>query len=44
MATIRKAGQRKIIHHLPWYQDGALAGLVELSIPIPDELPELDRG
>ncbi len=42
--TIRKAGQRKIIHQLPWYQDGALAGLVELSIPIPDELPEFDRG
>ena len=41
--TIRKNGQRKIIHQLPWYRDGELAGLVEISIPIPDELPHFDR-
>ncbi len=41
--TIRKAGRRKIIHQLPWYQEGRFAGLVELSIPIPDELPEFLR-
>jgi transcriptional regulator with PAS, ATPase and Fis domain len=42
--TIQKGGQKKIIHQLPWYRDGAFAGLVELSIPIPGELPHFDRG
>ena len=41
--TIRKHGQRKIIHQLPWLRDGAFAGFVEISIPIPDELPHFDR-
>jgi transcriptional regulator with PAS, ATPase and Fis domain len=41
--TIRKGGQRKIIHHIPWYRDGAFAGFVEISIPIPDELPHFER-
>jgi transcriptional regulator with PAS, ATPase and Fis domain len=42
--TIAKHGQKKVIHQLPWYRDGAFAGFVELSIPIPDELPHFDRG
>ena len=41
--TIRDHGQRKIIHQIPWYQDGKFAGVVELSIPIPDKLPHFDR-
>jgi transcriptional regulator with PAS, ATPase and Fis domain len=41
--TIRKNGQRKIIHQLPWYRDGQFAGVVEISIPIPDDLPHFDR-
>lgn len=41
--TIRKHGQRKIIHQIPWYRDGRYAGLVELSIPIPADLPHFDR-
>jgi len=41
--TIRKNGQRKIIHQIPWYRDSAFAGFVEISIPIPDELPHLER-
>ena len=42
--TISKRGQRKIIHQIPWYRDGRFAGLVEISVPIPDELPHFDRG
>ncbi|HEY3353704.1 MAG TPA: PAS domain-containing protein [Polyangia bacterium] len=42
--TIRKRGQRKIIHQLPWYAGGAFAGLVEISLAIPDELPHFERG
>ncbi len=41
--TIRKNGQKKIIHQVPWFEDGAFAGFVEISIPIPDELPHFDR-
>jgi hypothetical protein len=28
---------------MPWYQDGKFAGIVEISIPIPDDLPHFDR-
>jgi hypothetical protein len=42
--TISKNGQKKIIHQLPWYRDGACAGFVEISIPIPDALPHRERG
>jgi PAS domain-containing protein len=41
--TIRKGGRRKIIHQVPWYRGGGFAGFVELSIPIPDELPHFAR-
>jgi transcriptional regulator with PAS, ATPase and Fis domain len=41
--TIRKRGQRKIIHQIPWEKDGIFAGYVEISIPIPDEMPHFDR-
>jgi len=38
-----RQGVRKIIHQLPWFRDGAFAGFVEVSIPIPEELPHFDR-
>ena len=41
--TIRKNGQKKIIHQLPLFQDGVFGGYVEISIPIPDHLPHFDR-
>ena len=41
--TIRKHGQKKIIHQIPWEHGGAFAGFVEISIPIPDDLPHFDR-
>lgn len=42
--TITKAGQRKFIYQAPWYEDGQVAGLVEISMEIPDELPHHDRA
>jgi transcriptional regulator with PAS, ATPase and Fis domain len=42
--TIQKNGQKKIIHQLPLFKDGAFQGYVEISIPIPDHLPHFDRG
>ena len=41
--TIRKNGQKKAIHQLPWFENGVFAGFVEISIPIPRELPHFDR-
>jgi transcriptional regulator with PAS, ATPase and Fis domain len=41
--TIQKNGLKKIIHQLPWHQDGAFAGFVEISIPIPGEMPHFER-
>lgn len=41
--TIRKNGRRKIVHQLPWYAGGRFAGVVEISMPIPEELLHFDR-
>jgi transcriptional regulator with PAS, ATPase and Fis domain len=41
--TIRKNGQKKVIHQLPLMRDGAFHGYVEISIPIPDSLLHFDR-
>ncbi|MBP7634624.1 PAS domain-containing protein [Candidatus Ozemobacteraceae bacterium] len=41
--TIEKAGVKKLIYQAPWYKDGAFAGLVELSIEIPFEMPHFVR-
>lgn len=41
--TIKKNGQKKIIHQLPLLKGGAFQGYVEISIPIPDQLPHFDR-
>ncbi|HIZ86151.1 MAG TPA: PAS sensor protein [Candidatus Coprenecus stercoravium] len=42
--TISKKGQRKLIHQTPWYRDGRIAGIIELSIVIPDQMPHYDRS
>lgn len=42
--TISKKGQKKIIHQTPWYNEGKIAGIVELSIVIPEEMPHYNRG
>ena len=43
---IIKHGKRFLIRHSPWYdaEDGSVAGLVELSIPLPDKYPMFNRG
>jgi hypothetical protein len=43
--TISKGGVRKLIYQAPWRDEGGeVAGLVELSLELPDELPHFDRG
>jgi len=41
--TIKKNGIRKLIYQTPWQQNGEIAGMVEISIPLPAELPHYDR-
>jgi len=41
--TIFKNGEKKLIHQAPWYKDGKIAGLVELSIVIPENMPHFIR-
>jgi len=41
--TIEKAGKKKLIYQMPWYAEGRLAGLVELSMEIPATLPHFVR-
>jgi hypothetical protein len=41
--TIEKKGVKKLIYQSAWYQDGQFAGLVELSIEIPFEMPHFNR-
>ena len=42
--TIEKAGVKKIIYQSPWYRGGEYAGIVELSMEIPFEMPHFVRG
>jgi hypothetical protein len=41
--TIRTSGVKKVIYQSPWYRDGIYAGFVELSLPIPEDMPHFDR-
>ena len=41
--TIEKAGTKKLIYQSPWFKDGAYRGFVEISIPIPDQMPHFIR-
>jgi hypothetical protein len=42
--TIEKDGVKKLIYQAPWYRDGEPAGMVELSLEIPFDLPHFVRG
>lgn len=41
--TIEKGGIKKLIFQSPWYENGMYAGFVELSLPIPTEMPHFVR-
>jgi transcriptional regulator with PAS, ATPase and Fis domain len=42
--TIEKGGVRKLVYQAPWYANGVFAGLVELSLELPETLPHFVRG
>jgi transcriptional regulator with PAS, ATPase and Fis domain len=41
--TIEKGGVKRLIYQSPWYEAGEYRGIVELSIPIPFEMPHFIR-
>ena len=41
--TIEKNGVKKLIYQTPWLQDGQYAGMVELSLVIPFDMPHFNR-
>jgi hypothetical protein len=41
--TIEKNGIKKLIYQVPWYENGEFGGLIELSMPIPFEMPHFVR-
>lgn len=41
--TIEKEGVRKLICQTPWYTDGKVSGLVELSLVLPEQMPHFVR-
>lgn len=41
--TIEKNGVKKLIYQTPWLKDGKPAGLVELSLEIPQEMSHFVR-
>ena len=41
--TIEKGGVKKLIHQVPWFENGQQQGLVELSIEIPFEMSHFNR-
>lgn len=41
--TIQKRDLRKLIYQTPWYENGEVAGLVEFSLEIPEEMPHYVR-
>jgi transcriptional regulator with PAS, ATPase and Fis domain len=42
--TIEKNGIKKLIYQAPWYDNGEMKGVVELSIEIPFEIPHFVRS
>lgn len=42
--TISKKGKKKMIYQTAYRKDGKVAGLVEISMVIPEEMPHYVRG
>ena len=42
--TIEKNGVKKLIYQAPWYERGEYAGLVELVLELPGEMPHVVRS
>lgn len=41
--SVTKGGINKLIFQTPWHRDGAIAGMAEISIPLPANMPHYNR-
>jgi len=41
--TIEKNGEKKMIYQDPWYEGNKYAGIVEISLPLPEDVPNFLR-
>jgi hypothetical protein len=41
--TIEKKGVKKLIYQSPWYEGGKYRGFIEISLPIPEQIPHFLR-
>jgi hypothetical protein len=41
--TIQKGGVKKLIYQTPWYINGIVSGIIELSIVLLDNMPHYNR-
>lgn len=41
--TIEKAGVKKLIYQSPWFKEGKIAGMVELSLELQPDMPHFIR-
>jgi len=41
--TIEKNGAKKLIYQAPWYKGGEFAGLVDISVELPANMPHFVR-
>lgn len=41
--TIEKKGVKKLIYQVPWYDGEEFGGLIEISLPIPFDMPHFVR-
>jgi hypothetical protein len=37
-------GEKRFFFQSPWFKDGKYAGFVEISFPVPDQIPHFQRG
>ncbi|MDL2262635.1 PAS domain-containing protein [Bacteroidales bacterium OttesenSCG-928-I21] len=42
--TIEKNGIKKLIYQCPWYKNNEIAGLVEISLIMPENMPHFIRS
>ncbi len=41
--TVEKRGVKKLAYQAPWFKDGVFAGVVELALELPSDLPHFVR-
>lgn len=42
--TIEKNGQKSLVYQMPWLENGEVQGMVELTLPLPEDMPHYVRS